>query len=156
MADKKKADVKFASDDKKDSSGKPDFTFAEDEDKKLLELKENGQSWKAIAQEMKKPQSEIKKRYYELAKEELKGADKKGVDKKKDNGGHQCKDCGCHVAKDNKAKDGKADKSDSKPNVGPDVEADIRTVSDVDNDKVDYVILYPNEECDEEDVSFIA
>ncbi|GME21961.1 hypothetical protein GTA08_BOTSDO11098 [Neofusicoccum parvum] len=145
---------------KGDSEKKPSFTFSEEEDQKLLELKANGGTWKSMAQEMKKPQGALKKRYNEIAPAEAKDNDKskdndkaKGNDqnkpsKKKDDN-HKC-ECGCHNA-DQQPAAAQADPLPMNDGALPldvqdeDGEWDTDGVEDELQHGDGYVVIYPDE-----------
>ncbi|KAK8212287.1 hypothetical protein HDK77DRAFT_72588 [Phyllosticta capitalensis] len=66
--------------------GKVDLTFTAEEDATLLEMKHKGDSWKMIAQALKKPQGAIKNRFKEIAPDDLKATvgGKGNADEKRD------------------------------------------------------------------------
>ncbi|KAH7055684.1 hypothetical protein B0J12DRAFT_738396 [Macrophomina phaseolina] len=148
----KKKDSKPAAPNKNDS-GTPDFTFTDEEDKQLLELKDKGETWKAIAQTMKKPQGLLKKRFNEIASDEQKNAGQKGAGKKENSSQGK--------ANDNRTSPASAKSKGPTTQSGPksgasnrnsDDEWEIRTVTDPgEEDQVEYFILYPDENFSEQE-----
>lgn len=159
--------IKPASEGKDNSSSdKPDHSFNDDEDKQLLELKANGDSWKVIAQKLKKPQGLIKKRFNEISTDEQKEEGQQKTSGKQQPA-NTCKSCGCH-AKEGKAEKAQDNKDAAEQNAAPavanqgtsnpsgngrgDGDWDIRTVSEPESDR-GYFVLYPDATFSEDDVS---
>ncbi|OJD34912.1 uncharacterized protein BKCO1_2000025 [Diplodia corticola] len=146
------------SEEKKAGSGKPSFTFSAEEDKLLLELKNENKSWKDIAKQLKKPQDAVKNRFKEIGSDDQKTVPQKESKESKKESKKEAKESK-KESKESKKESKKANRDKTNGNSAtqpelPNREADqsedwdLQTITEADEE--DYLILYPDSVFDED------
>ncbi|KAK7514484.1 uncharacterized protein IWZ02DRAFT_188736 [Phyllosticta citriasiana] len=107
---------------KQTSNGKPgqdgqggDVSFTPAEDATIKEMKDRGDSWRQIAQALKKPQNFVKKRYHEIATPEQKAAAANNAGEKKGEQAKKVQQAPKTKASDGKNKEASEVKTDGNP-----------------------------------------